>query len=115
MPTTAEDDRELEQGSGKNYFGHEGVCSPALQRKSDLCTPEKKLRGLSPNFHIHVSVRNLCIPTIGPPIVLQQNRQTNRRKKKKEKKIVGRIVNSQHDLTHHTDTDLYPEPEFVNF
>jgi hypothetical protein len=40
--------------------------------------PEKKLRGLSPNFHIHVSVSDLYIPTIGPPIFLQQNRQTDR-------------------------------------
>jgi hypothetical protein len=40
--------------------------------------PEKKLRGLSPNFHIHVSESNLYSPTIGPPIFLQQNRQTDR-------------------------------------
>ncbi len=40
--------------------------------------PEKKLRGLSPNFHIHVSVSDLYIPGIGPPIFLQQNRQTGR-------------------------------------
>jgi hypothetical protein len=39
--------------------------------------PEKELRSLSPNFHIHVSVRDLYIPTIGPPIFLQQNRQTD--------------------------------------
>ncbi len=32
--------------------------------------------GLGPIFHIHVSVNNLYIPTIGPPIFLQQNRQT---------------------------------------
>jgi hypothetical protein len=45
-----------------------------LHRKSDLCIPEKKLRGLSLyNFHIHVSVSDLYIPTIGPPIFLQQN------------------------------------------
>jgi hypothetical protein len=30
--------------------------------------PEKELRGLSPNFHIHVSVSNLCISTICPHI-----------------------------------------------
>jgi hypothetical protein len=35
-----------------------------------------ELRGLSPNFHIHVSVRNLYIPRIRPHISLQQNRQT---------------------------------------
>jgi hypothetical protein len=38
--------------------------------------PEKKLRGLSPSFHIHVSVSDLHILTNGPHIFLQQNRQT---------------------------------------
>jgi hypothetical protein len=38
-----------------------------------------ELRGLSPNFHIHVSVSDLYIPTFGPPIFLQQNRQTDQR------------------------------------
>jgi hypothetical protein len=28
-----------------------------------------KLRGLIPNFHIHVSVNDLYIPRIGPPIL----------------------------------------------
>jgi hypothetical protein len=32
--------------------------------------PEKELRGLSPNFHIHVSVSDLYIPRIGPHIFL---------------------------------------------
>jgi hypothetical protein len=32
------------------------------------------MHGLSPNFHIHVSVSDLYIPTFGPPIVLKQNR-----------------------------------------
>ncbi len=41
---------------------------------------ENKLRGLSPNFYCHVSVSELYIPTIGPPIFLQQNRQTDRGK-----------------------------------
>jgi hypothetical protein len=40
---------------------------------------EKELHGLSPNFHIHVSVTIYTyIPTIGLPIFLQQNRQTDR-------------------------------------
>ncbi len=39
--------------------------------------PEMKLRGLVPIFHIHVSVSNLYIPRIDPPILLQQYRQTN--------------------------------------
>jgi hypothetical protein len=39
--------------------------------------PEKELGGLSPNFHIHVSVSDLYIPRIGLHIFLQQNRQTD--------------------------------------
>jgi hypothetical protein len=39
--------------------------------------PEKELRSLSPNFHIHVSVSDFYIPRIGPHIFLQQKRQTN--------------------------------------
>jgi hypothetical protein len=35
--------------------------------------PEKEFRGLIPNFHIHVSVSDLYIPTIGLPILLQEN------------------------------------------
>jgi hypothetical protein len=31
-----------------------------------------KLRGLVPNFHIHVSVSDLYIRTIGTPILLQK-------------------------------------------
>ncbi len=40
--------------------------------------PRKELRGLNPNFHIHVSVSDFYIPRIGPHIFLQQIRQTNR-------------------------------------
>jgi hypothetical protein len=40
--------------------------------------PEKELRGLSPNFHIRVSVIDLYIPTIGLPILLQENKWTHR-------------------------------------
>jgi hypothetical protein len=36
--------------------------------------PKRKLRGLSPNFYIHISVSDLSIPTIGLPIWLQQKR-----------------------------------------
>jgi hypothetical protein len=39
--------------------------------------PEKELRGLSPNFHIHVSVSDLNIPTTGLPILLQENMWTD--------------------------------------
>ncbi len=39
---------------------------------------EKALHGLSPNFHIRVSVSDFYIPRICPHIFLQQNRQTDR-------------------------------------
>jgi hypothetical protein len=34
--------------------------------------PEKEYRGLSPNFHIHASVSDLYIPTIGLSILLEE-------------------------------------------
>jgi hypothetical protein len=34
--------------------------------------PEKEYRDLSPNFHIHVSVSDLYILTIGLPILLEE-------------------------------------------
>ncbi len=37
--------------------------------------PKKELRGLSPNLHIQVS--DLYIPTIGVPILLQENMWTD--------------------------------------
>jgi hypothetical protein len=39
--------------------------------------PEKELRGLSPNFHNHVSVSDLYIHTIGLPNLLQENMWTD--------------------------------------
>jgi hypothetical protein len=39
-----------------------------VQRQFRLCIPFLGLRGLSPNFQIHVSVSDLYIPRIGPHI-----------------------------------------------
>jgi hypothetical protein len=39
--------------------------------------PEKELRGLCPNFPIHVSVSNLYVPTIDLPILPQENMCTD--------------------------------------
>jgi hypothetical protein len=36
--------------------------------------PEKKLLGISPNFHIDVSVSDLYTPTIGPPFFTEADR-----------------------------------------
>ena len=51
----------------------------ALQRhkNSKQIFPEKEMRGPSPHFHIHVPVCNLYIPTIGLPILLQENMRTD--------------------------------------
>jgi hypothetical protein len=53
----------------------------ALQRhnieNSKQLFPEKELRGHNPNFYIHVSVSDLYVPTIGLPILLQENMWTN--------------------------------------
>jgi hypothetical protein len=47
-----------------------------LQRKNaenlKQIFPEKEYRGLSPNFHIHVSVSELYIPTMGLPFLLEE-------------------------------------------
>jgi hypothetical protein len=55
---------------------------PALYKKSDLCLPEIKLRGLVPNSYIRVSMSVVYIPRIGLPIFLQQsmNMETGRQK-----------------------------------
>jgi hypothetical protein len=42
-------------------------------RKFETNIPIKELRGLIPNFHIHVSVSDLYIPTLVLPILLQEN------------------------------------------
>jgi hypothetical protein len=48
----------------------------ALQRQnteiSKQIFPGKEYRGLSPNIHIHASVSNLYIPTIGMPVLLEE-------------------------------------------
>jgi hypothetical protein len=52
------------------------TVTPALQRtnteNSKQMVPEKELRGQGPNFHTHVSVNDLYIPTIDLPILLQE-------------------------------------------
>ncbi len=48
----------------------------ALQRQNaenlKQIFPEKEYRGLSPNFHIHVSVSELYIPMMGLPFLLEE-------------------------------------------
>ncbi len=49
---------------------------PALQRQNaenlKQIFPDKEYRGLSPNFHIHVSVSESYIPTMSLPFLLEE-------------------------------------------
>ncbi len=64
----------------KDGWGDSGwekrVGGRALQRENaenlKQIFPEKEYRGLSPNFHIHVSVSELYIPTMGLPVLLEE-------------------------------------------
>jgi hypothetical protein len=47
-------------------------CKDKNQKFSKQIFPEKEYRGLIPNFHIHVSVSDLYIPTFGLPILLEE-------------------------------------------
>jgi hypothetical protein len=59
----------------------EELLCTTLQRhnteNSKQIFPKKEWRGLSPSFYIHVSVSDLYIPTIGLPIMLQENMWTD--------------------------------------
>ena len=51
-----------------------GECTLQRQNAENLkqIFPEKEYRGLSPNFHIHVSVSELHISTMGLPVLLEE-------------------------------------------
>jgi hypothetical protein len=49
-----------------------GILQRTNAKNSKLIFPEKELLDHSPNFHIHVSVGDLYIPTIDLPILLQE-------------------------------------------
>jgi hypothetical protein len=56
--------------------GRKKTFKHALQRQNaeylKQIFPEKEYRGLSPNFHIHVSVSELYISTMGLPFPLEE-------------------------------------------
>ncbi len=81
----------------------------ALQRQnteiSKQIFSEKEYRGLSPNFHIHVSVIDLYIPTIVLPILLEE--------------ICGPILGLFKSLRHMNveigaEAALFPEMEYIS-
>jgi hypothetical protein len=59
-----------------DYLGHKISEAGTLQRQNaenfKQIFPEKEYRDLSPNFHIHVSVSELYIPTMGLPFLLEE-------------------------------------------
>jgi hypothetical protein len=64
-------------GQSLHNFAHPLLLAePTLQRQNaenlKQIYPEKDYLGLSPNFHIHVTVSELYIPTMVLPIVLQE-------------------------------------------
>jgi hypothetical protein len=55
------------------YIADKGACTAKTKcRKLKQIFPEKEYRGLSPNFHIHVSVSELYIPTMDLPVLLEE-------------------------------------------
>jgi hypothetical protein len=61
-------------GGGRNQ---NGPATSTLQENTIYAFLYWELRGLSPNFHIHVSVSDLYISRIGPHISLQQKKKAD--------------------------------------
>ncbi len=59
------------------------MCVDSLKYNTEIrCKySQKELRALNPNVHIHLSVSDFYIPTIGLPILLQENVWTDLGKK----------------------------------
>jgi hypothetical protein len=68
--------------------------------------PEKEYRGLSPNFHIHVSVSELYISTIALPVLLEEICRL----------ILGYIKITQRHMNVEigAEASLFPEKEYIN-
>jgi hypothetical protein len=62
---------------GLHFSFHDLHCKDTIPTNSKQIFPEKELRSHSPNFHIHVYVSDLYIPTIDLPILLQENMWTD--------------------------------------
>ncbi len=54
-------------------YAHNRHCQDTMLKIRNKYSQTRNLRGLSPNFHIHVSLSDLHISMIGLPILLQEN------------------------------------------
>jgi hypothetical protein len=52
-------------------------CKDTMPKIRNKCSQERNCAGLSPNFLINVSVRDLNIATINLPMLLQENMWTD--------------------------------------
>ncbi len=87
------------------------LCSyPTLQRQNaenlKQIFPEKEYRGLSPNFHIHVSVSKVkvYIPTMGLPVLLEEICRL----------ILGIYKSLNMNVEIGAEAALFPEKEYIN-
>jgi hypothetical protein len=64
-------------GSCKCLFCILHCKEPKPKIRNKYILPEKELHGHSPNFHNHMSVSDLYIPTMGLPILPQENMKTD--------------------------------------
>ncbi len=91
---------EMERKSLKKSKGQHSAKTTAENSKQIF--PEKELRGLSPNFHDHVYVRDLNIPTIDLPILLQETADRS-----------WEYIN--HSQTHeYGEAEQFTEKEYIN-
>jgi hypothetical protein len=65
-------EKKLCLGSRTRSYKKEDEPLLNLTGAMSRCSREKEYRGLSPNFHIHVSVSELYIPTMGLPVLLEE-------------------------------------------